>query len=417
MPCDPAAIGGDAVIHLVTDLLDPAMGSEFQNAQKAVRALMQHGDGQVSLWTCERAGNESRIRAWLQRNGWAARVHLNCLPMPRASPQGHHRHRLDLALDLLHLYRCARVGMASGDTVWKCGQSNFAFYLLFLMVCRADAIGPISGFERPPWRPVANVPLGLGLYYAAYAMVILAAGAVFRALHRRRPGMWMLAATEADRAALKTALPYQTLLISEVSLDDLAVVTGSDAKWNVEAGNSSPALPTVLWAGSLIHRKNPLLALDVMARVLERDATALALMVGSGPLEAPLRRRWAQLPAAVQARICIEPPQPRSEFTRVLARSKVLLVTSLREVNSVLVLEAMAQGLAVVSTAVSGMQRSVGACGELFAPYGKDVVERAAHAVRRALERGPRAEPTAWLRAEADREDRELRQMVQGWHP
>ena len=400
------------VIHLVTDLFDPALGSEFQLAPKALNALMRHGQSAVRLWTCARAGNGSRIALWLAQRGYAERVQVNCVPMARAFGDGHHRRRLDFWLDLLHLYGQVRGAVAQGDIVWKCGQANWLFYLLFMSVCRADAIGPMAGFERPPWRDIDHMSGSLRARYFAYSGIAAAAGWMFRAVRRRRPDLWMLPATSMDWVALAGSAWPRTMLVTEVSLEEL---TASPSTALPAEPDLQPAVATVLWAGAMVHRKRPLLALEVITRVLAQDVKAKALMLGEGPLHAQLQQRWAALPDKIRSRFRLEAPRTRAALAVQWAGTRVLLVTSLREANSVLVFEAMAHGLTVVSAAVSGMQDSVGACGQLYRPEGHDVVDRAAEAVHRAIANGPPSDPLAWLQALGAREDRALRQMVQGW--
>lgn len=407
------------MIHLVTDLLDPALGSEFQVALKALHGLMRHASVPVHLWTCRRAGNEARIGIWLERHGYASRVRLSCVDMPRADVRGDHRRRVDLLLDLACLYRAVRAAVRPEDRVWKCGQPNFVFALWFLAHGHADAIGPIAGFERPPWRAVRHLPSSMAARYLAYGLAAAAGGAAFRWLQGRRPALWLLPATAEDAVALGAA-PEATpaavdarrvLRWSEVSIDDLVPEDAGPPR----VGGVPSAGPRLVWSGALIHRKNPLLALEVLARLLDETPGACATMIGSGPLQPKLQRAWAALPERVRLRLRLEPLRPRAEFLHLLADAHVLLVTSLREVNSVLVHEAFARGLVVVSTAVSGMRESVGACGELYASQGADVVDRAVQALRCACAAGPRRDPVAWLQEQQAHDDAVVRWLVQGW--
>jgi glycosyltransferase involved in cell wall biosynthesis len=110
--------------------------------------------------------------------------------------------------------------------------------------------------------------------------------------------------------------------------------------------------PLVVVVGHLIERKDPLLALEVLA-LLARDRPGLAAaFVGEGELRGPLLARAQELGLAGRVR-CAGRAAPE-ELARWYAASDALLLTSRREGRPNVVLEALACGRPVLATAAGG---------------------------------------------------------------
>jgi glycosyltransferase involved in cell wall biosynthesis len=120
--------------------------------------------------------------------------------------------------------------------------------------------------------------------------------------------------------------------------------------------------PLALVVGHWIERKDPLLALEAVARTPELD---LAL-VGRGPLEDALRARAARADLAGRVRFVGE--LPPAELARWYAACDVLLLASRREGRPNVVLEALSCGRPVVACAAGGT-------GELLAHAPRMLVE------------------------------------------
>jgi glycosyltransferase involved in cell wall biosynthesis len=136
-----------------------------------------------------------------------------------------------------------------------------------------------------------------------------------------------------------------------------------------EAANKS----RMIWAGRIEPGKNPKLAVDVMTALPERYTLTVA---GTGSIESVMRRHAQESPAA--NRITFLGAVPKSEMGAVLRSHDLMLMTSGFEGFSRAIVEGLASGLPVVTTAdgepnglvqtgVNGARVEV-ASAELFVP-------------------------------------------------
>ena len=342
---------------ILTDIFDPSRGSEFQVAQKAIKAAVSHTSARVDVWTLRRAGNESAIGAWLQEHGLSPLVRLRLVEMTWADEWGHHRSKFHFLCDLLRLWLTCLRETRSYDLLWRCGQVNFLFNLPFLALRRRLVVGPVSGFEYPPVGAIAlSGDLRLAAKYLVYAFVI-AGGRVLgrlalRARSRGRP-IDILLATGTDMSVFRdwssSVGAPAFYRYCEIDLDDLLnrIEPSGDA-------GPDPGAPYVLWAGEFGRRKNPLLGVQTLRLFLSTHASMRAAVIGDGPL-LPVAMKSGQ----AEDRLRFVPAMQRIDFLRVLRGARALLVTSWREVNSVLVFEALAANVRILALRVSGMADTV----------------------------------------------------------
>lgn len=120
--------------------------------------------------------------------------------------------------------------------------------------------------------------------------------------------------------------------------------------------------PTVIWVGSMVHRKRPLLALKVWQRIINDFPDARLKMVGFGPLAETVSREAARTKGA-------EVVNAPNSWTDLGRNSQILFHTGVAEGTPIVTLEAMALGLPVVCTA-SGATDELVSDGEsgLLAP-------------------------------------------------
>lgn len=103
---------------------------------------------------------------------------------------------------------------------------------------------------------------------------------------------------------------------------------------------------TVLFVGKLIGIKRPLDFVDAIARVQETEPRVEGLMVGSGPLEAQVRRRIQEL--GVEGRIRMAGFVNQTEIPQVLWTGDIVAMCSEKDPHPLAVTESMAVGNAVV---------------------------------------------------------------------
>ncbi len=103
--------------------------------------------------------------------------------------------------------------------------------------------------------------------------------------------------------------------------------------------------------GRLVPAKNQKVFVESMAQVIAKHPQARALILGQGPLEKELKQQIEDL--GLQGKVVM--PGVRHDMPQILAGLKAVVFTSQREGLPMVLLEAMASGLPVVSTPVGGV--------------------------------------------------------------
>jgi glycosyltransferase involved in cell wall biosynthesis len=114
----------------------------------------------------------------------------------------------------------------------------------------------------------------------------------------------------------------------------------------------------VLWAGRLDAGKNPLLALDAVARATSDSGAIELIIAGDGELRAAAEEQATAL--GIGGRVHFLGDVPRDEIARLMRVADCLLLTSHSEGGGPrVVVEALASGLPVVATDVGEVRRTV----------------------------------------------------------
>lgn len=146
--------------------------------------------------------------------------------------------------------------------------------------------------------------------------------------------------------------------------------------------------PRILWPGRLVEQKDPMLTLDVLARVRERGAGFVLDVVGDGHMKPAVQARAAELGIADAIRW-----HPASqEMPRWYRSADLMLMTSVYEGVPYVIYESLAMGVPVVAPALPGNVEFMDAeSGALVDP--RDDAERYAEALVALLgDPGRRAE-------------------------
>jgi glycosyltransferase involved in cell wall biosynthesis len=162
----------------------------------------------------------------------------------------------------------------------------------------------------------------------------------------------------------------------------------------------SPTRPLVLTPARLNPQKGHRVLLEAIAEVPE----ALFLLAGDGPERAPLEAEAERLGVADRVRFLGR----REDVPQLLAASDVFALPSLYEGSSLAVLEAMAAGIPIVSSAIGGTEELIedGRSGLLVPPGDAKALATALrrvlgdHALRQGLAARARARVDAGLTRE-----------------
>jgi glycosyltransferase involved in cell wall biosynthesis len=132
----------------------------------------------------------------------------------------------------------------------------------------------------------------------------------------------------------------------------------------------------ILWPGRLVEQKDPMLTLEVLARVRERGEEFVLDVVGDGHLKEPARARAEELGLAD----VIQWHAPSQDMARWYRSTDLLLMTSVYEGIPLVIYEALAMGVPVVAPALPGNVEFMDAdSGVLIDP--RDDVDRYAEAI------------------------------------
>jgi glycosyltransferase involved in cell wall biosynthesis len=170
-----------------------------------------------------------------------------------------------------------------------------------------------------------------------------------------------------------------TVVPTGVSVDDLGA--GDGGRFRVAHGIAADR-PVAVHVGRVAHEKNLGLLLDVADRVRRRIPDLLLVIAGEGPARDELRRRTVELGLTSHLRF-VGYLDRRRELADAYRAGDCFVFTSLTETQGLVLLEAMALGVPVVSVAAGGtLDLLVEGCGALVPP---PEVEPFAAAVERVL--------------------------------
>ena len=207
----------------------------------------------------------------------------------------------------------------------------------------------------------------------------------------------LIAPSEPMRAVLEAYGVRTPIHILPTGLAPDCFRSGNGGAFRAQAGIDADR-PLVTYIGRVAHEKNIGFLLQVFVEVLKSVPRALLVIAGEGPARAALRARVAALGLDAQVHFAGYLARD-SALLDCYAAANVFVFASRTETQGLVLLEAMAQGVPVVSTAELGTRSVLPGSGALIVPE-----ERAAFAaavVRVLGDARLRAEMAARERAHA----------------
>lgn len=340
-------------ILFVTDIFDPTLGSEFQVANKFLQHLGKTKDCEVTLLTLHRGKNKENISTWMKTGG-IKKIYVQYIPMIFSNTDGQHKSKVLFFLDLIRFYLICFNRQREYDAVWKCGQVNFLFNIFFLFFPKLKIMGPLSGFEYPPIREILkDGDIVLFIKYSVYSAVIYFSLRIFRlAFYLKKELRYILFATKKDLESFPSINIDRGHVISEI--DIRLLLSEIKAKPRFQKNVSSKELK-LLWVGSLVRRKRPIKAAQLMLLLANKHENISCTMVGNGPLE----KKVINQGFGSRSDLNLISGLNRQEVYDLLRESDLVLVTSWREINSVFLFEVLASNTRVLAPDVSGMSDTV----------------------------------------------------------
>ncbi|MBO0662458.1 glycosyltransferase family 4 protein [Jiella sp. MQZ9-1] len=200
--------------------------------------------------------------------------------------------------------------------------------------------GPIGGLENTPWRLLPAMGVGGAIYHAGRNLVNSAQRRWLSSPRRAAAvaGPGLIAATGGIARELKQLYGVDSTIVSEV-VAPLALSPEQPRRRN---GNEALRL---VWSGQHLPGKALNLLLEALARLYSSRRFELHVL-GDGPRNAAWRRRAAELSLADR---CIwHGMVPRARALDIMREAHVLVITSLKDLTSTVLLEGLALGLPVV---------------------------------------------------------------------
>jgi glycosyltransferase involved in cell wall biosynthesis len=192
-------------------------------------------------------------------------------------------------------------------------------------------------------------------------------------------GVVPVAVADKVRATIQQLYGYPDppLIPNGIPTDEYAPDSDTRAQWR-QAHGIEPRATVVTHIGRFAFQKNHALLVEAFAQV-RADAPLYLLLVGGGELENAVREQVAGL--GLQGRVRFL--GVRADVADILRASDVFVLSSRWEGNPLSVMEAMASGLPVVSTAVGGVPELVqdGATGLLVPPDNAGALAQALQAL------------------------------------
>lgn len=347
-------------ILFITDLFDPTLGSEFQVASKFLQHLDKAKDCEVTLLTLHRGKNIENISTWMKTGG-INKINVQYIPMVFSNTDGHHKSKVLYFLDLIRFYLICFYRQRRYDAVWKCGQVNFLFNIFFLFFPNLKIMGPLSGFEYPPIKEILkDGDIILFIKYSVYCAVIYFSLRFFRlAFYFKKELRYILFATKKDLESFPSISIDRGHVVSEIDIRFL--LSEIKAKPQFQKNVSSKKLK-LLWVGSLVRRKRPIKAAQLMSLLANKHKNITCTMVGNGPLAKKVIKQGF----GSRSDLNLVSGLSRQEVFDLVRESDLVLVTSWREVNSVFLFEVLASNTRVLAPDISGMRYTVVDKSNLF---------------------------------------------------
>ncbi len=216
---------------------------------------------------------------------------------------------------------------------------GFRFPGLFWKIKAPFVWGPIGGLENTPWKFLPGMGVSGCMYYAGRNIINtlhkLFLSAPKKAFRKARGGI--IAATEGIRKEIRCWYGEESQVICEI---------GPPSTLAIDHSIRTAGEPLKLsWSGQHLPGKALPLLLGALAR-LPKDMRWHLDILGDGPC----RKKWQRLALklGINTKCTWHGLIPRSEAIDIVHQSHIFVITSLKDLTSTVLLEALSQGVPVV---------------------------------------------------------------------
>ena len=346
---------------------NPRQGSEEGVGWGWVKAIAEHHDLHVLTAEYHRADIEEQLRQdelleqrvefhfvparwWHYRPSpiWVAIENSILKPVMNVSYRLWQRDAYRMALrlsratafDLVHVI--TYVGFRFPGSYWK-------------MPCPL-VWGPIGGLENTPWRYFPVLGLRGGIMFAGRNLLNSLDRSLLpgpkKAFRKAEGGI--IAATSSIQEEIRKRYGVDSVVRCEIGVD------ASSGRHSIVEREADQPLE-IIWSGLHIARKALPLLLGVLSELPDEMRWRLTVL-GSGPLTG----KWQQLAESLelQSRITWTGRVSRDEAVARTAKSHVMVISSVYDLTSTVIVEALSAGLPVICPAHYGFKDAVDeSCG------------------------------------------------------
>ncbi len=229
----------------------------------------------------------------------------------------------EIGFDLSH--QLTMVGFREPGYLWRLGIPH--------------VWGPIGGMGLFPWRFLTTLGVQGAFYYFSYNCLnlIQAAGLKRPRLAAKAAGAGLICATRENQLWAHKYWGCESTLMAEVGLKSERV--------KAPAKRLPGESLRIVWSGVHQARKALPLGLKALSQLPSSVNWELHVL-GDGPLSA----KWGELAEnlGISARCSFQGRLPRDKALAIMSDAHVLLITSLRDLNSTVIVEGLASGLPVI---------------------------------------------------------------------
>jgi glycosyltransferase involved in cell wall biosynthesis len=227
--------------------------------------------------------------------------------------------------------------------------------------------GPIGGLENTPWRYFPVLGLRGGIMFAGRNLLNSLDRSLLpgpkKAFRKAEGGI--IAATSSIQREIRNRYGVDSIVRCEIGVD------ASPAKHSIIEREANQPLE-IVWSGLHIARKALPLLLNVLSELPDEMRWRLTVL-GSGPLTS----KWQQLAKSLelQSRITWTGRVSRDEAVARTANSHVMVISSVYDLTSTVIVEALSVGLPVVCPSHYGFRDAVDdSCGILVDTSSLDAI-------------------------------------------
>lgn len=301
------------------------------------------------VWVLTRANNKKVIKKEFEKNQQPSNLHFLYYDLPPWSyrwKKGNHGIHLYYLLWQWGAYKVAK-------KIHNKEQFNLVHHVTFVSVRQPSFMGnlgipfifgPVAGGEKAPWR--------LRFHYGMRGFLIDAIRDIMNLCVKFDPLMWrtfsqaqkIYATSEQTKQLIPTHFHQKTKLQLAIGLDRKEI--------SKQAQKTNHPDLKILFVGQFLYLKGMGLGIQAFAQFVQQFPGARLTMVGDGP-DCNI---WQQLTKKLNIANQVDwiPWVNRKELTEIYRRHDIFLFPSLHDSGGMVVLEAMAQGLAVICLKLGG---------------------------------------------------------------